>query len=579
MTSTGRAVSITSSQENMLSVLEGEVRENFLAEIDVRNNRRTEVRLNPNMIVDTASSIMFQQYDDHIRSPQFPYDIGFDEMPKSTRKLLSASESKKLEDETRRVINALADRANIVASHEQNLGRRERQYLEIVKREKQNTVSAAEIILSEFPLRVAGLKRGIKDEILKSGSCNGMYIDKKEESIFQCMSCDRHIPYQYAFICNGSLWCAEHVPYIDECAGCQSLRSGCSPIDTFDGHSIMVCENCIASPMICTSCGGLTLTPDLFEIRMCMDCINRTDTGEAYRPFSLVLAWTSNPAGEVVKSPRIFSSEIECILPSSTDIYRLSAGIPKECGISGDGSIHTDEGAGVEIQTPKLKGAKGEELVHLITDQLKEIGASVNKSCGLHIHLDGKGIVEASRREYPVALLQLWKAHLIFEDSIMSFLPYERRVNDFCRPMRDSFSVSQINGCESLLDIEKLWYKERTYSSIKSSKNHHYHSSRYFGVNFHSLLGHGHLEIRYHSATTNPRKILEWANLHALIMDAASKKSFTEDFLRDAQATSALNDKTEMLFDRIKLAESSRQYFRARQKKFRGKNEIESVTN
>ncbi len=224
-----------------------------------------------------------------------------------------------------------------------------------------------------------------------------------------------------------------------------------------------------------------------------------------------------------------------------------------------------------ELQTPKLSGARGEELIRQMTASVKAIKSVVNESCGMHIHLDGTGIIGTDRKAYPQALLQLWRTYVVFEDVIMSFLPFSRRRNDYCRPLAEAFKMGDLETIESIAEVEKLWYQERTYSNVYQAKGHKYHASRYFGANFHSLLAHGHFEVRFHSGTTNTRKILEWANLHALILDACEAGVMDHDLLREAQATYLISEKTKLLFDRIGLAQNSRQYFRSRQNKFGNK--------
>lgn len=189
----------------------------------------------------------------------------------------------------------------------------------------------------------------------------------------------------------------------------------------------------------------------------------------------------------------------------------------------------------------------------------------------MHVHLDGKGLLPSDRRSYPMALMQLWRTHLIFENVMISFLPFSRRRNEYCRPLSEAFKLSELELVESLIEAEKMWYKEITPRNIARAKGSHYHPSRYFGLNLNPLFSQRHLEIRLHNGTLNERKILEWANLNALMVDAAVAGEFTDDFLDEALATSNVRDKTNMLFKNIGLAESSRKYFYDRQHKFDNK--------
>lgn len=482
----------------------------------------------------------------------------------------------RLAEATRKIIEEMQPH---VTDEAVEVGRREGQYLELIRNQKKEGMLAYEIVHSEFPVNLASVARRKLDEIVLTRSCPDIHRESEgSRPEFRCARCALDTPAMYAFFCDGHLYCSEHVPNLNHCSVCNGMQEGCTDIDTFDGREIFACQSCISRGTYCRNC-SVPITPEYIEYRMCENCIEQADPNQPYRKFSMGLRWCGTPKGKIMKSTRMFSCEVEALSPERNAVVHIARTLPKECGISTDSSVQGRGEKvslwGFELQTPRLSGKKGEECVERMNGSLRGVKAVVNESCGMHIHLDGRGISLQSRREFPTALLQLWKAHLIFEDVIMSFLPYKRRRNDFCRPMNESFKLVEIETCSSVLDAEKLWYKERTYNEIREAKGHHYHSSRYFGVNFHSLLGHGHLEIRYHSGTINSKKILEWANLHALIMDAAAKKIITYDFLREAQQTSVLREKTEMLFDKIGLEEASRQYFRSRQKKFSDKTEVE----
>lgn len=554
------------SGENPIEVLEREQQ-------TVRDFQRYaySAYVRPNLINNSGEWEVAQgvpQWD-----PQ-PIGIGFDEaVPKEVPakpKGFTTSETRKMRAITERI---LLEIGNVPS---QRRGRREGQYFELLKERKNETKDAREIIGNEVPVHVSSLSGKTLRKIESEGACPDFRGGR-----LLCATCHRAPSYSTSFFLLGRAYCALDLPNFELCATCGNFEASTKVVDTFDERTIKVCANCLRNRRACQACNA-RIDERYIEVRRCQDCIENPRYGDrVWREFSMSLKWASKELGQIVKSQRLFSSEIEALAPYENDMRRFAEKLPKECGISTDGSVgSTDDvdGYGFETQTPRLRGKKGEELVYRMGAALKDIGARVNRTCGMHIHLDGEGIVMPSRREYPVALLQLWKTHLIFEDVMLSFLPFARRRNDFCRPMRDAFSMNDIETCDSLLDIEKLWYKERTYGDIHEAKRHHYHSSRYFGVNFHSLLSRGHLEIRYHSGTTNPRKVLEWANLHALIMDAAAKKILTYDFLTDAQAVSSLREKTELLFAKIGLAESSRRYFLARQKKFSARTEDESET-
>ncbi len=94
-----------------------------------------------------------------------------------------------------------------------------------------------------------------------------------------------------------------------------------------------------------------------------------------------------------------FGIEIECIVPTAAlnaadiTVGRYHVGEPVRCMPAGwkashDSSIHAPSGfTAVEFVSPFLKGAVGLEDVRLVVAKLNELGARVNESTGLHIHV------------------------------------------------------------------------------------------------------------------------------------------------------------------------------------------------
>lgn len=476
------------------------------------------------------------------------------------------------ERELMKAVNKLEEKVGIDYSGVRSkAGRKELGYRELMRRHKIASMTLGEIVFSEVPLRLQDLDGQKFSEVARAADVNGISGDGRNTRMqFTCQgSCHMEIPSQYAYFCAGQLYCAICVPKFELCRLCNDLKTDCSQVTTYDERSIMACGNCVKRRSTCQQCGE-PIARKYIEPRLCLRDINRVPDSFDTRHFSHSLKWIGKELGNVVKSPRMFSCEVEGFAPRNDWGPFLVKTLPKEMGIATDGSLQTNERGkyGFEVQTPKLAGKLGEELVTRMSAGLKELKVTVNETCGMHVHIDAKGVLNASRREYPVELLQMFKTYIVFEDVLLSFMPYSRRRNDYCRPLGDTFLLDEVETLQSVADVEKLWYKERTYHEIRGAKATHYHASRYFGTNLNSLLKDGHLEIRFHSGTTNARKILEWANLHALILDACAARVFNPSFLQEARGTSRLSEKTTMLFDAIGLASSSRQYFRARQKKF-----------
>lgn len=388
----------------------------------------------------------------------------------------------------------------------------------------------------------------------------------------RCYTCGRDVGNKYTMFCIGNVYCTVHVPNLMLCASCNSLKEGCKVVGTYDNKQAVICTGCFKRNASCSACGK-EVGAIYRSNGLCTRCIDLNPHANHGRGPSQTLKWISEKVGNVVKSNRIFSSELEAVTPAREWTSILQAKMPQAIGFTTDGSVEGHKVYGFEVQTPRLGGSLGEELVHRVASTIRAMGSSVNQTCGMHIHLDGKGLLPIDRREYPDSLIQLWKTYIIYENIILSLLPFSRRRNDYCRPLSEAFKIVELDILDSLIDAEKLWYTEKTFSKVMTAKGHHYHSARYFGVNFSPLFASGHFEIRLHSGTLNSKKILEWANLHALITDAAVAGKLGNSFLNESQATPNMRDKTIMLFDRIGLSAASQQYFFARQKKFGNKKE------
>lgn len=454
-------------------------------------------------------------------------------------------------------------------------GKRERQFLDLIKKRKWQSVSLQEIVQTDIPIKIADMDDTKIREFLGSFHINkkGSGPNGDQDAHFFCSKCSMDIPHRYAYLCNGHIYCSEHAPILEMCAMCNGLKQECKSVKMFDGSDVWLCPS-HCKKIYCKNCRNpIPLNRNV--IRLCDKCVDKWGEGlRQFRPFSPSLKWVGKTKGNIMQSLRIFSCEVEAMSADGNYATILNKNLPKETGVGQDGSVGVRGMSpwGFEIQTPRLAGKSGEELIQRLVGPIKLVKATMDDTCGMHIHLDGAGLLPKSRKDYPLELLQLWRAYIVFEDVIMSFLPFSRRRNDYCRPMKDTFQLVELDTIETLNDLEKYWYKERTHREIQSAKGHQYHSSRYFGANLHSLLAHGHFEVRFHSGTLNPKKILEWANLHALILDAAANTKLDIKVFQEAQQISRLSEKTTLLFDLVGLQESSRQYFRARQKKFGDRN-------
>lgn len=307
------------------------------------------------------------------------------------------------------------------------------------------------------------------------------------------------------------------------------------------------------------------------ELERCGDCENYLDDCECSSYFEERLyseenlpQYQSRSQGKYIKSTRIFSAEIECYYRHGGALKVLDS-IPEGIGATRDGSL---ESRGIEFQTPKLKGGQGEKQLRALCETLRDHKFYVDRTTGLHIHLDGRGLLTRDPRNgEPTALKQLWYFYSAFDDVLLSFLPKSRRTNRFCRPTKETARLSAIAAARTVRDLEEIWYRETSPHSINYRKDHKYDDSRYAGLNLHSLFSSKHVEIRFHGGTLNAVKILEWTHLHQTILDLAAKRQLPTERTNEARALS-LASQTQLFFNMLGLPEHSRKYFLQRQKTF-----------
>jgi len=369
---------------------------------------------------------------------------------------------------------------------------------------------------------------------------------------------------------------ANHEPLCSDCYEHFYFTCGrCDNIYPFDDGN--TCDAC--ADTWCTSCwqGHHSYSCRYHDASLCSACYERhescdSDDDDAYAWLyrtcdTTTDAFLSSVAGQTLHTLRPFGVEIECYAPGVDALSEIASQFPQAVGISADGSLHGANG--VEFQTPRMAGVTGEEQMKAIMKHLNDRGFTVNQSCGLHVHLDAADFMPAdsATTEYMrmLALRELMTFYLSFEDVLLALLPQSRRTNSYCKAFKSAYAWEDLADAGSRTQLESLWYKAMDGDEVTRRKAQKQDASRYRGVNFHSLFSSGHLEIRYHSGTLNPRKILEWVNLHGRIMDKIADRTLAA---HNVLFTLTLTEKITLFFSLLRLPEASQQYFEARIEKF-----------
>jgi hypothetical protein len=160
-----------------------------------------------------------------------------------------------------------------------------------------------------------------------------------------------------------------------------------------------------------------------------------------------------------------------------------------------------------ELVSPILQGADGLCQVDTVGKVLTAIGAKVNKSCGLHVHVDARDITNEQIKR----VCKMWMKYESCFDSVM---PESRKNNAFCMGIRTKYAT--LDAAFKAIDAA------RNLGDLRVAMNGvHGHPSRYHKLNLESLLRHGTVEFRQHSGTVEAAKMLNWVELVTAFVDCA----------------------------------------------------------
>ncbi len=145
-------------------------------------------------------------------------------------------------------------------------------------------------------------------------------------------------------------------------------------------------------------------------------------------------------------------------------------------------------GGGYELVSPILKGEEGLDEVRRVCEVLNAQGATVNRSCGLHVHHGAGDLKEKHLRN----LLNLYRRS---EGVIDTMMPVSRRAsnNTYCETLRH------------LREGERPW-------------------GRYYKLNLESLHVHGTVEFRQHSGTVDAEKITNWVKITQMMVERSKRQ-------------------------------------------------------
>lgn len=294
--------------------------------------------------------------------------------------------------------------------------------------------------------------------------------------------------------------------------------------DSFSGTYRMGCTDCDTAVEVFSSTPGRgdrgvngTLISETFRfhpgdgrfLRQCRTCANaraaRNRAARAAAGGGTVRRATANATTRVRQAlglARKFGVEMELIFPSNVGRDRLNGALAA-AGVGSwrcktDGSLSAGAGkVGWEVVSPILRGQDGIDQIEKVCRVVQELGATINRSCGLHVHHD---VADADVTD----LKNVGTGWVNNQSLIDGLVSASRREGGsyYCRPLTGS-DMAVINRARTLEEMQ------------------HVRVDRYRTLNFKAYGRFGTLEVRQHQGTMNFEKIRTWIMLGKAIIDTA----------------------------------------------------------
>lgn len=326
----------------------------------------------------------------------------------------------------------------------------------------------------------------------------------------KCTDCDTEINgLEAPFIVDKKPYCEECTVTCEDCE--KTIKN--DDANTVQNGDRTVCDSCQDDYRTCQNCNEQfhRESDEWGGDEMCTVCQEDHDENEfPYRDWKKNKKLEVFKQGKFLQSPRLFGIEVEANYPNMTALRDVADVIHEDIGIAMD--------SGAEFQTPPACGEEAEKMIKKLTYHMRKQSFAAPNGCGLHIHVDAADL-EA------VHIKNLYLLYIVFDDVIRSVINGYRQTSNWCEPTKDVFQ--KVMKAETQEDLEKIYYGQLTTCTLtddylKSLKSNRKAVKRK-GFNLQCLFAEKHLEIRYHESTLSGKRMMEWANLHTLMMDRAKQ--------------------------------------------------------
>lgn len=161
-----------------------------------------------------------------------------------------------------------------------------------------------------------------------------------------------------------------------------------------------------------------------------------------------------------------------------------------------DGSLTSRSGS-CEVVSPVLSGRDGLTEVRTVMSVLRAAGASINQSCGMHIHIG----VDVLTQQHQANIIRNYGA---WQYAMTAWI-LKRRINNYFCALR---TVQQTE------DLATRWENSNDCKELAGEYD------RYFAFNVASYQRHGTFEMRSHHGSLNGMNACAWISLHLAFFDA-----------------------------------------------------------
>jgi hypothetical protein len=163
----------------------------------------------------------------------------------------------------------------------------------------------------------------------------------------------------------------------------------------------------------------------------------------------------------------------------------------------------TSRTSNCEVVSPVLRGTDGMNELRTVAKVLRDAGASVNQSCGMHIHIGVDGLIDNEQQAHVIKAHQQWS-------HAFDALVVERRINAQWARKIDRATA---------LDIADEWTQHGDIRNGNSDLTHNRY--RYRALNLNAFAKYGTFEFRSHQGSLNGMNATAWIAFHTAFIKAA----------------------------------------------------------